>query len=133
MLLDQRFGRLRFLRKIYNPKCNVTFSWSVALIHWEMVLVRTKLNRECVVYPPVWIIPLTPTCWISFMIPVALNLVLIPPMSKLVSIPPWLKLVFYRGRLKLVLRFISTDCYNDRITSLYSNVGHYRPCAHLNE
>ena len=51
MLLDQRFGRLRFSRKKYNLKCNVTFCWLVVLIHWEMVLVRTKLNRECVVYP----------------------------------------------------------------------------------
>ena len=51
MLIYQRFWRLRFSKKICTLKCNVTFWWSVALIHWEMVLVRTKLNREYVVYP----------------------------------------------------------------------------------
>ena len=50
MLLDQRFGRLCFSRRKYNLKCNVTFWWLVHLFHWEMVLVRTKLNREYVVY-----------------------------------------------------------------------------------
>lgn len=34
-----------------NQKHNVTFCWLVVLIHWDMVLVRTNLNRECAVYP----------------------------------------------------------------------------------
>ena len=131
MLSHQRFGRLRFSKKKYTLKCNVTF----CRLPWyteRWLLSEPNWTESMWSIPLVWITPLTPTYWISFLIPLALILVLIPPMSKPVSLPPWSKLVFCRGGLNLVLWINSTDYENDCITSLYSNTRHYRPRTHLN-